>query len=518
MRAVRKTRPVSSVAGGIATIGGVAGAALLAVALFREQFVWAISAAALGLIGWWCIARDGRMSAVAQRVRLLGGLLLCGAVVSGFVAAVRWSDADARQGQQQTTVILELTEEVRALKAELRARRGSADAQPPDPSTGDAADRAVDRIADDARNAIVGARELIESGEVEAVPGYLVRRREEIAQRQASELIEIDREIAATAFLVGQTDVAEAALGRILAARPGDLDAVNKLGHVYRRKGELSLAEAQYRELLERDPSPSVRAAALGNLGLIYETRGDLDRAEEAHEKSLALNEELGRKEGMAANYGNLGLIYLTRGDLDRAKEAHERALALNKELGRKEGMAADYGNLGLIYRTRGDLDRAEEAHERALALNEELGRKEGIAAAYGNLGLIYRTRGDLDRAEEAHEKSLAIEKELGRKEGMAADYGNLGLIYRTRGDLDRAEEAHERALALNKELGRKEGMALQYGNLGLIYRTRGDLDRAEEAWEKSLDLFTQVGARPQIELVGAWLDDLRRERAQRQR
>jgi uncharacterized protein DUF4062/tetratricopeptide repeat protein len=49
-----------------------------------------------------------------------------------------------------------------------------------------------------------------------------------------------------------------------------------------------------------------VLLAAYGNLGVIHQTRGDLDRAEEAHGKSLAFYEELGGKEGMARAYANL--------------------------------------------------------------------------------------------------------------------------------------------------------------------------------------------------------------------
>ena len=80
----------------------------------------------------------------------------------------------------------------------------------------------------------------------------------------------------------------------------------------------------------------------------------------------------------MAAEYGNLGLVYLNLGKLDRAEEMHERALAIEKELGRKEGVATDYGNLGNIYRIRGDLHRAERMYGKALALFDELGSMEG--------------------------------------------------------------------------------------------------------------------------------------------
>ena len=39
-------------------------------------------------------------------------------------------------------------------------------------------------------------------------------------------------------------------------------------------------------------------AVAYGNLGLIEKTRGNLDAAEAYHKKSLAIDEELGSKEG----------------------------------------------------------------------------------------------------------------------------------------------------------------------------------------------------------------------------
>ena len=54
---------------------------------------------------------------------------------------------------------------------------------------------------------------------------------------------------------------------------------------------------------------------ATGNLGIVYLTRGDLDEAEAMYRPSLALNEELGRKEGMANQYGNLGMLLIRRGD-----------------------------------------------------------------------------------------------------------------------------------------------------------------------------------------------------------
>ncbi|CAK8710772.1 hypothetical protein GKODMF_01890 [Candidatus Electrothrix gigas] len=92
------------------------------------------------------------------------------------------------------------------------------------------------------------------------------------------------------------------------------------------------------------------------------------------HHKALELNKALGSKQGMAENYGNLGLVYDTRGDLDKAEEMHRKALELDKALGSKQGMAEDYGNLGDVYQIRGDLDKAKELWNKSLSLYQEMG------------------------------------------------------------------------------------------------------------------------------------------------
>lgn len=75
--------------------------------------------------------------------------------------------------------------------------------------------------------------------------------------------------------------------------------------------------------------------------------------------KCLGINELLGNSDVMARQYGNLGLIFRTRGDLDRAEDMHRKSIAMNESLHRKEGMANQYANLGLVYEARGDATNA---------------------------------------------------------------------------------------------------------------------------------------------------------------
>ncbi|MCG8511091.1 MAG: tetratricopeptide repeat protein, partial [Rhodospirillales bacterium] len=52
----------------------------------------------------------------------------------------------------------------------------------------------------------------------------------------------------------------------------------------------------------------------------------------------------------------------------------YQKSLAIEEALGRKEGMASDYANLGNLYKTRGDLERAEEMYQKSLHYFDEIG------------------------------------------------------------------------------------------------------------------------------------------------
>lgn len=128
-------------------------------------------------------------------------------------------------------------------------------------------------------------------------------------------------------------------------------------------------------------------SAVLGNLGLLYVTKGDFNSAEKAFRQVLDIDQELKNKEGTAIAYGNLGMVYKDRGDLEQAKEVCGKSLELYKDLELKEGMAAQYGNLGIVFEKQDDYDQAEEFYDRARELFEELDHKVGMACQYGNLG-----------------------------------------------------------------------------------------------------------------------------------
>jgi tetratricopeptide (TPR) repeat protein len=91
----------------------------------------------------------------------------------------------------------------------------------------------------------------------------------------------------------------------------------------------------------------------------------------------------------MARSYANLGILAQTRGDLDEAETLYRQALEINEELDRKEGMAANHGNLGNLAEKRGQLDEARANWERARDLFAEIGMQHMVDRVQGSLDAL---------------------------------------------------------------------------------------------------------------------------------
>ena len=81
----------------------------------------------------------------------------------------------------------------------------------------------------------------------------------------------------------------------------------------------------------------------------------------------------------MASDYANLGVIYQKRGELDKAEEMFMEILKIHEKLGHQEGIANDYGNLGVVYEKRGDIGKARQYWEKARGLYERIGMPQMV-------------------------------------------------------------------------------------------------------------------------------------------
>jgi len=268
----------------------------------------------------------------------------------------------------------------------------------------------------------------------------------------------------------------------------------------YRREEQLC------RELLTWLPEKSDKTAAfVHQLGMIAQSRGELDAALERYQKALQINEALDNRAGMANSYHQLGRIAQDRGELDAALERYQKALQINEALGDRDGMASSYGQLGNLALVRGELAQAIEQYQKALQIFEELGNRAGMAGSYHQLGVFAQSRGELDAALEWYQKALQINEELGNRAGMASSYHQLGMLAEDRGELDAALEWYQKALQINEALGNRAGMASSYGQIAILLMTKGQPAGAVPLSLRALVIHSDLHS-PNIRIDLRWL------------
>jgi len=224
----------------------------------------------------------------------------------------------------------------------------------------------------------------------------------------------------------------------------------------------------------------------------------DLDNAQAEYEEALRLADGISPDtdgaEPRAVALGNLGIIYLYRGDLDKAEEYYQQALDIHREIGNRLGEAQALANLGSVYFRRDEMEKAEEYYKQALETFREIGNRLGEAQALRTLGFAYGLLDHLDRAEAYHKQALEIDREIGNRLYEAADLGSLGNVYFQRGELEKAEDYHKQALEIYREIGNRRGEVQTLYKLSDVYYKRSDVDKAIDYLQQAQAIDQQMG------------------------
>jgi hypothetical protein len=128
-----------------------------------------------------------------------------------------------------------------------------------------------------------------------------------------------------------------AGVDRLLAAgKGGDVwSLLRQAGKHMMQRGRYAELIEPYQHLLDLLLADNAdRAAVLGNLGRCYKILGDISRAIDYLQRSLAIEEKLGRLEGQAITLGDLGNCYRTLGEIPRAIDYLQRSLILFHRMG----------------------------------------------------------------------------------------------------------------------------------------------------------------------------------------
>ncbi|MDX2172221.1 MAG: tetratricopeptide repeat protein [Bacteroidota bacterium] len=273
--------------------------------------------------------------------------------------------------------------------------------------------------------------------------------------------------------------------------------SLNNIGFIFDSKGEFNKALEFYTKSLKIREELGDKlgiASALNNIGFIYNSKGDIYRALEFWRKSLKIQEEIGDKSGIAYSLQNIAATYNSQGNIPKALEYSSKCLKISEEIGDKKGIATSLNNIGSIYKTQGDVTKALEYHLKSIKIFEEIGNKHGVAICLVNIGDIHKSRGDLTKALEFDAKSLKIFEEIEDKQGIASTLNNMGVIYQTQNEITKSLEFHSKSLKIREDIGDKKGIAMSLTNIGGLYFNQKNYSKALEYSKKSKKLSMELG------------------------
>ncbi len=230
-------------------------------------------------------------------------------------------------------------------------------------------------------------------------------------------------------------------------------------------------------------------ANALNNIGFLYQSQGNMQKALGHYIESLKIHEEIGNKNGIAATLGNIGALCLGKGDIPKALNYMTLSSKILEQIGDKKNFSSSLNNIGTVYKYQGNIVKALEYYAKSLKVQEEIGDKDGITVSFGNIGDIYDQQGDVSKALECYKKSLDIAEEIGNKRYLGINLSNIGGIYKSKGDATKALSYYNKGLKIQEEIIDKKGMAISLNNIGDIYKDKGDLTKALELYSRGLKI-----------------------------
>jgi tetratricopeptide (TPR) repeat protein len=238
------------------------------------------------------------------------------------------------------------------------------------------------------------------------------------------------------------------------------------------------------------------KARILHSIGINYKWLNKLEDAQRHFQDSLAIEESIGDKRGMAATLDQIAQVQDLMGKPELAKQNYLKATKIEREIGDKKGLAGSLLNLGTFYYARGRYDEALESTKEAFQLYTELGDENRQALCLSNIGAYYVAQGQFGDGITYYQRALQLRERLKIPGEMAETLYNLGDAYAQSARYDEALDHYMRALQLWRSVGNKEGVAVASTGMGTLFTYQGRFGAALSAQEEALKTIRELQQR----------------------
>jgi LuxR family maltose regulon positive regulatory protein len=259
--------------------------------------------------------------------------------------------------------------------------------------------------------------------------------------------------------ITGHFDAAEAILQSALeTARRGNdgrliAHLFEGLGNIYYFQGQYAKSLQCYQQGAETSPEQILPSYYMqDSIAMIYQDWGELDKAFEYAERSVALKEKYGLNEALPSAYVQLASIWVDKGDLKKAEELYNRAIQLIRE---NKGERF-YLKLNLVFLARclGLQNRWPEARERVSeALQEDI-QSELVNAVCQLVGAMTFIRtGNPDQGSRMLNEAVTVLERISFPTALIWGYTDQAWYYWSINEVDLALESIRKSLNLAARL-----------------------------------------------------------------
>jgi CHAT domain-containing protein/Tfp pilus assembly protein PilF len=251
-------------------------------------------------------------------------------------------------------------------------------------------------------------------------------------------------------------------------------------------------AIVKYKEalpLLRSSGNREREATVLNNVGLFYQTLGELNNALDFFNQALALRREIKDRRGEAISLDHLGYVHFSLGEIQKGLDFYDRALALEQADKSLRGEANTLSNIGSVYFELGETERALDFYNRSLPLYEAVGGRPREALALTRIGSVYFSRGENEKALEFYGRALALQQTLNSRSSVATTRQQIAILYARLGENAKASDYLNQALDFGRKIGNRYIEAESLTLLGEVYYNTGERQKSLEYFSQALPL-----------------------------
>jgi tetratricopeptide (TPR) repeat protein len=324
--------------------------------------------------------------------------------------------------------------------------------------------------------------------------------------------IQLWHDLASVYELIGSFEAALGAFERMLrlswvaASKTTAAAAFNKMGRVWRRRGDLKLSLeylSRGLDLFRGANDARGVAGSLDDIGRTLHMLGRYDEAQAQISDALARHTKDGDQRAIATSLSRLGNVHQDRGQYESAFECHRDALEIRKITGDRWGQVVARNNLAALSFELGELAEARAGWLAALPEAEAIGALPLSALILTNLGELALAEHKLDEARSRLENALEIIEDVEDRGLETVCCRHLAALEKTQGNTAAARELAERALSVAQQAGLREPEAQAYMTLGDVLSATmhddeatdsGSLTPAAIAFGAAIEVLAHIG------------------------